>query len=358
MPFYPPAVWWLSKRIRAEREHCCDDIAIRLCGSRKIYAEALIELERARQPRPALAVAAADGAVVQRFRRVLGMSTSVVDWQSAVGTLLFLGVWVVVGLWQSTTLQATPAVAAKPVIAASAILPTVTAPKAVAESVNTIAAILTAQPITEPATTEPAAAVQFVAPQGSTKGSIQGVVTRSGTSSPIAGAEVAIVNAPFNPEALATLLKFWAQRGVTMDPQEAGQSDEKYFQTLLDKIAARGLSVSLPENQIAIDQFRATNASRYTARADAEGRFTIQDLPPGQYTLEAGHPGFFDIPGRPASASVEAGRPANLSVPLLAGGTITGRVKNAAGKLFANAVVTAYRITYINGKIVSQTSFS
>src|SRR5215475_14100680 len=149
--FYHPAVWWLSKRVRAEREHCCDDIAIRLCGSRKVYAEALIELERARQPRPSLAVAAAVGAVLQRFRRVLGMSTSVVDWQSAVGTLLFLGVWVVVGVWQSATLQATSAVAAKPVIAASAILPAVTAPAAVAESVNAIAAVLTAQPITEPA---------------------------------------------------------------------------------------------------------------------------------------------------------------------------------------------------------------
>ena len=113
--FYHPAVWWLSKRIRAEREHCCDDIAIRLCGSRKVYAEALIEMERARQPRPILAVAAADGIVLQRFRRVLGMSTSVVDWQSAVGTLVFLGVWVVVGMWQSAgTLQATPAVAVKP----------------------------------------------------------------------------------------------------------------------------------------------------------------------------------------------------------------------------------------------------
>jgi beta-lactamase regulating signal transducer with metallopeptidase domain len=67
-----PAVWWLSKRIRAEREHCCDDIAIQLCGSRKVYAEALIEMERARQPRPILAVAAADGAVLERFRRVLG----------------------------------------------------------------------------------------------------------------------------------------------------------------------------------------------------------------------------------------------------------------------------------------------
>src|SRR5204863_6694357 len=139
--FYHPAVWWLSKRIRAEREHCCDDIAIRLCGSRKIYAEALLELERARQPRPILAVAAADGIVLQRFRRVLGMSTSVLDWQSAVGTLVFLGVWVIVGMWQSaSTLQALPAVAAKPAAALAA-----------PQSVNAIAAILTAQPVAEPA---------------------------------------------------------------------------------------------------------------------------------------------------------------------------------------------------------------
>ena len=26
--FYHPAVWWLSNRVRAEREHCCDDVAV------------------------------------------------------------------------------------------------------------------------------------------------------------------------------------------------------------------------------------------------------------------------------------------------------------------------------------------
>ncbi|MEQ1474460.1 MAG: M56 family metallopeptidase, partial [Candidatus Acidiferrum sp.] len=30
--FYHPAVWWLSKRVRAERENCCDDVAIAVCG--------------------------------------------------------------------------------------------------------------------------------------------------------------------------------------------------------------------------------------------------------------------------------------------------------------------------------------
>src|SRR4029453_5895889 len=29
--FYHPAVWWLSRRMRAERELCCDDLAVSVC---------------------------------------------------------------------------------------------------------------------------------------------------------------------------------------------------------------------------------------------------------------------------------------------------------------------------------------
>jgi beta-lactamase regulating signal transducer with metallopeptidase domain len=94
--FYHPAVWWLSKRIRNEREHCCDDVAVQICGSPKIYAEALIQMEHARVG-PLLAVAATDGSVLQRFRRVLGIRTSQADWQSAVATVLFLGIWIAAG---------------------------------------------------------------------------------------------------------------------------------------------------------------------------------------------------------------------------------------------------------------------
>ena len=43
--FYHPAVWWLSRRIRAERENCCDDLAVSLCGDPVAYAAALAELE-------------------------------------------------------------------------------------------------------------------------------------------------------------------------------------------------------------------------------------------------------------------------------------------------------------------------
>jgi beta-lactamase regulating signal transducer with metallopeptidase domain len=43
--FFHPAVWWVSKQIRREREQCCDDLAVRVCGDALDYAEALTTLE-------------------------------------------------------------------------------------------------------------------------------------------------------------------------------------------------------------------------------------------------------------------------------------------------------------------------
>ena len=52
--FYHPAVWWLSHRIRIERENCCDDLAVELCGDRVDYARALADLEELRGRRTGL----------------------------------------------------------------------------------------------------------------------------------------------------------------------------------------------------------------------------------------------------------------------------------------------------------------
>jgi beta-lactamase regulating signal transducer with metallopeptidase domain len=71
--FYHPAVWWVSRRIRDEREHCCDDLAIQLCGDPVGYARALCELEEGRAGHPELALAATGGSLLTRVRRILGM---------------------------------------------------------------------------------------------------------------------------------------------------------------------------------------------------------------------------------------------------------------------------------------------
>ena len=69
--FYHPAVWWLSRRIRAEREHCCDDLAVSLCGDPYTYARALADLEGLRAPSVPLALAATGGSLLGRVRRLV-----------------------------------------------------------------------------------------------------------------------------------------------------------------------------------------------------------------------------------------------------------------------------------------------
>jgi beta-lactamase regulating signal transducer with metallopeptidase domain len=69
--FYHPAVWWLSRRIRAERENCCDDLAVSLCGDPVGYARALADLEERRGTPVHLALAATGGPLLCRIRRLL-----------------------------------------------------------------------------------------------------------------------------------------------------------------------------------------------------------------------------------------------------------------------------------------------
>src|SRR6266404_1920676 len=69
--FYHPAVWWVSQRVRAEREHCCDDEAIAICGDAVNYARALTLMEEWRTA-PALMMAANSSPLGERVVRLLG----------------------------------------------------------------------------------------------------------------------------------------------------------------------------------------------------------------------------------------------------------------------------------------------
>lgn len=68
--FYHPAAWWLNRRIREEREHCCDDVAAAVCGDPVDYARALLSLEEARVA-PPFALAANGGGLRARIARLL-----------------------------------------------------------------------------------------------------------------------------------------------------------------------------------------------------------------------------------------------------------------------------------------------
>jgi len=72
--FYHPAVWWVSGHIRAERELCCDDMAISISGDAFTYARALTELESYRPAHLHAAIAANGGSLANRIARLLGYS--------------------------------------------------------------------------------------------------------------------------------------------------------------------------------------------------------------------------------------------------------------------------------------------
>ncbi|MDC0713015.1 M56 family metallopeptidase [Stigmatella sp. ncwal1] len=77
--FYHPAVWWMSRVIRVERENCCDDLATGLTGNALAYARALTALEALRmlpslEPTPALS--ALGGSLPERVRRLVAAPPS------------------------------------------------------------------------------------------------------------------------------------------------------------------------------------------------------------------------------------------------------------------------------------------
>ena len=88
--FYHPAVWWISARIREERENRCDDQAVELCGNRLDYARALTALETLRAGNWSLAPSAQGGSLLARIRRILGVEPSRGDARAGAGRNLDL----------------------------------------------------------------------------------------------------------------------------------------------------------------------------------------------------------------------------------------------------------------------------
>ncbi|GAB4001874.1 beta-lactam sensor/signal transducer [Spirosoma daeguense] len=77
--FFHPALWWLSARVREEREHCCDDLAVQICGGNgHILAQALARVEELRlmqvanTPVLGMALASKKQHLLHRVRRMLG----------------------------------------------------------------------------------------------------------------------------------------------------------------------------------------------------------------------------------------------------------------------------------------------
>ncbi len=72
--FYHPAVWWMSRRIRIEREYCCDDMAVAVSGDALCYAKALSSLDALRDNEYQTALASNGGPLMNRIFRIVGIN--------------------------------------------------------------------------------------------------------------------------------------------------------------------------------------------------------------------------------------------------------------------------------------------
>eukprot|EP01029_Cantina_marsupialis_P012804 TRINITY_DN2831_c1_g3_i1.p1 TRINITY_DN2831_c1_g3~~TRINITY_DN2831_c1_g3_i1.p1 ORF type:complete len:832 (+),score=82.85 TRINITY_DN2831_c1_g3_i1:2238-4733(+) len=71
--FYHPIVWWLSSVVNTEREHICDDLAVKVCGESLTLIKALNNMEaiRKKQHEMVLGFSGKKGNVLNRVQRIL-----------------------------------------------------------------------------------------------------------------------------------------------------------------------------------------------------------------------------------------------------------------------------------------------
>ncbi|MGZ3182634.1 MAG: M56 family metallopeptidase [Telluria sp.] len=81
--FYHPTVWWLSSRVRAEREQVADDLAATALGEPRRLAVALSELDRFQLSPSTLAPAAHGGELMSRIKRLVRPTRDPIDWKLA-----------------------------------------------------------------------------------------------------------------------------------------------------------------------------------------------------------------------------------------------------------------------------------
>ncbi|MGE5612409.1 MAG: M56 family metallopeptidase, partial [Bacillota bacterium] len=94
--FYHPAIWWLSGKVREERELCCDELAVKATGRRVEYAAALEQVASGKLAFGDAGLAAAwgtgRGMLLARVRHVLGLPLTrpAWGWPAGVAALVVL----------------------------------------------------------------------------------------------------------------------------------------------------------------------------------------------------------------------------------------------------------------------------
>lgn len=122
--FFNPAVCWVSKLIREEREHCCDDLAISVMQNKTSFVHALVSFQEYNQSRPAfeMAFSRKRNHLLDRIKRIINNNNKPLDAMEKLFVTFSLAA--AIALSAATTPEKRPvstkipALAAKPAVAA------------------------------------------------------------------------------------------------------------------------------------------------------------------------------------------------------------------------------------------------
>jgi beta-lactamase regulating signal transducer with metallopeptidase domain/protocatechuate 3,4-dioxygenase beta subunit len=315
--FYHPAVWWISGQIRAERELCCDDLAVETSEDVLTYATALAALETFRRSHLKTAMAADGGSLLTRIRRLAGDTNSQPHSLPGPGAA-----WVLAILWLAGAgavvmhaSQSEPVRTLRPFIEpaiSAAHRIQLDAPPAAPRSTPLLTALLFNPFLALPQTAAPSAAA---GEEGKKLAAFSGTV--------ISTAGKAVPNATVR-----------LRNVETRSPLYDGSTGE-----LISPAATFPVPVT---------------------RTDAEGRFSVDRVPPGAYTVEIEHDDYLTTrygsrPGVQESPAVitldEGGKVSGLKMTLPEPAMFTGRMVDEDGDPIARADVQALVKQYYFGRL-------
>lgn len=266
--FFHPAVWWISRRVREERELCCDDIAVAACSDPTVYASALLRLEEERRTRLHLAMAL-DGhqsraGLRARILRILGDSEAT---PRSFRPISLAGVAVALVLFLCplpkvfASFRAVPQVAARIAPAAS--------------RVAKIAVYRATHPIVQAATPEPkpSAARPEPAPDAEAQNTSPSPEPQSGNSTTTGHSDYidAMRAAGYNVD----LDKYIAMKTQGITPQYAANMSKVFG----EKLSADKL-IALKVQNVSPDYVSKMRAAGYDADANKFIAMRVQDITP------------------------------------------------------------------------------
>ena len=305
--FYHPAVWWVSGQIRAERELCCDDIAVEASGDVLTYVTALAALETSRRARLRAAMAADGGSLLKRIRRLAGEADPPAQSFSGAGAALALALLWLAGAG-AVVMQANQPQPARefrlftpPVVAKAPQMYLDPPPVATPRPAPLVSALLF-----NPFLAMPQAALPPAANDEEKK-----LASLSGTVFSTAGKAV-------------------ANATVRLVPVNAAQ-------TAVVNSASGPVMMQSSAQAIPI------------ARTDADGKFSLTRVPPGSYTVQFQHKDFLAATygARPGLSTgtvltLDEGRSmTGIDMKLPEPGTFVGRTLDADGDPLAHMLVDA-----------------